>query len=242
MGGASSESISPDALRRLAGKFVVFDGPDGCGKSTQLAMARGSLSAAGLRVVEARDPGGTEIGDRIRKVLLGYDLSAMDVRCETLLFMASRAQLVSEVVEPALAEGAAVLCSRFISATYAYQGAAGFDIGDIMQLGSWAVGDCWPDVTVVFDVPVEVGFERTGRRAHHAGSRRSGGDGDQGELFVDATVDAMEARPIDFHRGVRDVFLRLPEIYPKPVRIVDGVGEVADVHLRVMEALVSVIG
>ncbi len=222
----------------LAGKFIVFDGPDGCGKSTQLALAREALREAGHRVVETRDPGGTDIGDRIRKVLLGYDLSVMDVRCETLLFMASRAQLVSEIVEPAIAEGAVVLCSRFISATYAYQGAAGFDVSDVMQLASWAVGNTWPDATLILDVPVETGFERTGRKPHHAGARHSGG-GDQGELFLDATVDAMEARPIDFHRSVRDIFMQLPGMYPKPVHIVDGVGEVDTVHARVMEVLSS---
>ena len=90
---------------KLAGKFIVFDGPDGCGKSTQLERFADHLRSQGQQVVCARDPGGTAIGDRIRGVLLEHDLQTMDVRCETFLFMASRAQLTSEVIEPGLAEG-----------------------------------------------------------------------------------------------------------------------------------------
>jgi dTMP kinase len=222
---------------RLAGKFLVFDGPDGCGKSTQIERLSAYLKSAGVRVVHGHDPGGTKIGDRIRTVLLGYDLSSMNVRCETLLFMASRAQLVAEVIKPALADGAVVLCSRFISATYAYQGAAGYDTDDLQQLGDAAIGDAWPDMTIVLDVPVEKGFERTGRKPHHAGGKRVAKAGGQGELFVGATVDAMEARPIDFHRRVREIFLTLPKLYPAPVHVVEGSGDPDAVHARVLETL-----
>ncbi len=229
-------TIDADIVARLAGKFLVFDGPDGCGKTTQIEMLVRALTAAGASVVKTHDPGGSEIGDRIRRILLGYDLSQMDVRCETLLFMASRAQLVSEVIEPALADGSVVVCSRFISATYAYQGAAGYDVTDLLTVGNVAVGNTWPDLTVLLDVSVETGFDRTGRKPHHArASSRS--TGDQGELFKDATVDAMESRPTDFHRKVRDIFLSLPDMYPKPVQIVDGAGDPDTVHARVTELL-----
>ncbi len=222
---------------KLARKFIVLDGPDGCGKSTQLDKLATFLADNDVRVVATRDPGGTAVGDRIRHILLGYDLSQMDVRCETFLFMASRAQLVSEVIEPALADGDAVLCSRFISSTYAYQGAAGYDVSRLLDLGNWAVGDSWPDLTIVLDVPVEVGFERTGRKSHHAGANRSASTGDQGELFVDATVDAMEARSIEFHRRVREAFLSLPDRYPKPVHIVDASGSEGEVHRGILESI-----
>ena len=223
--------------RKLRGRFVVFDGPDGCGKTTQLQLLADVLTSAGQTVVKAHDPGGTVIGERIRQVLLGYDLSEMDVRCETFLFMASRAQLVSEVIGPALKGGATVLCSRFISATYAYQGAAGYDTGKLFELGRWAVGDVWPDVTVVLDVPAETGFERTGRKSKHAGKNRDSRVGDHPMLISGAEVDAMEARPIDYHRRVREGFLSLPGVYPRPVVIVDGGGEAEVVHGRVLEAL-----
>src|SRR5207249_2165324 len=151
--------------------------PDGSGKSTQRARLADALQAMGLTVVQTKDPGGTVIGDRIRHVLLDYDLSDMDVRCETFLFMASRAQLVGEVVEPALKARQVVLCDRFISSTCAYQGAAGYDIPRVIEVGRYAVGDTWPDLTLILDLPVEEGFARTGRKPHHAGQRRKNSTG-----------------------------------------------------------------
>ena len=202
---------------KLAGKFIVFDGPDGCGKSTQLERFADHLRSQGQQVVCARDPGGTAIGDHIRGVLLEHDLQTMDVRCETFLFMASRAQLTSEVIEPGLADNAVVLCDRFISSTYAYQGAAGYDLARLIEIGNMAIDDTWPDLTVVLDVCVEQCFAR-----------------------IDRKRDAMESRPREFHERVREVFLTLPTIYPKPVRIVDGRGSPDDVHARVVELMAHV--
>ncbi len=222
-------------MEQLRGKFIVFDGPDGCGKSTQREKLGRRLAASGLDVVHCKDPGGTNIGDRIRHVLLDYDLNEMDVRCETFLFMASRAQLAGEIIEPALAGGKTVLCDRFVSATCAYQGAAGYDVARILEVARYAIGDTWPDLTFVLDVDVEKGFQRTGREPHHAGKRRRH-VGQQG-LFDDAHTDAMEARPIEFHRRVRQTFLRLAEFYPRPVRIIDARGPADEVHEAVWEAL-----
>ncbi len=205
---------APSLAEKLAGKFIVFDGPDGCGKSTQVQRLYERLAAAGTSVVQTRDPGGTEIGDRIRRVLLGHDLRAMDVRCETFLFMASRAQLVSEVIDPALADGSVVLCDRFISSTYAYQGAAGYDLARLLDLGNHAVGDRWPHLTVVINVPVERAFAR-----------------------ISGKLDAMESRPRAFHEKVREIFLQLSTMYPAPVYTVDGSGTVDEVHARVVELL-----
>jgi dTMP kinase len=225
-----------DLKSKLAGKFIVFDGPDGSGKSTQLRLLADRLSAAGLEIVLGKDPGGTPIGNQIRKILLEGDLESMDVRCETFLFMASRAQLVSEVVAPALAAGKVVLCDRFISATWAYQGAAGYDVSHIVELGRLAVGDTWPHLTLIIDVPTEDGFERTGRRAHHAGRNRKS-DAGQGLLLGDAQPDAMEARPIKFHRKVRELFLRLPPDYPGKAIVIDGRPPAEQVHEHVWETI-----
>jgi dTMP kinase len=221
---------------KLRGRFLVFDGPDGCGKSTQRAVFAERLTAAGGAVVQAKDPGGTTYGDMIRRILLDHDLSTMDVRCETFLFMASRAQLVGEVVAPALAAGKIVLCDRFISATCAYQVAAGYDLERVLALGRFAVEETWPDFTVVIDVNPETGLKRTGRQAKHVGKNRKR-DAGKGSLFDDGAPDAMESRPIEFHRRVRDAYLALPGRYPRPMTIVDGAGEPAEVHARIWKAV-----
>lgn len=221
---------------KIRGRFVVFDGPDGAGKSTQRRVLAGALEACGGQVVSCRDPGGTAVGDRIRSVLLDHDLSVMNVNCEALLFMASRAQLVAEVVRPALSAGKTVLCDRFVSSTCAYQGAAGHDPKRAVELAAYAIGDCWPDATVLLDVDVEAGFARIGRRPHHAGKNRRR-DAGEAPLFDGSRPDAMEARSIDFHRRVRDIFLALHEIYPTPVMTIDGRGDVNAVHRRIIEEL-----
>jgi dTMP kinase len=219
----------------LQGKFVVLDGPDGCGKTTQLGRLADALTEAGGRVVRTRDPGGTDIGERIREVLLGSSLDRMDVRCETMLFMASRAQLVSEVIAPALTAGSTVLCDRFISSTCAYQGAAGHDVEEVIRLGQAAVGEVWPDVTCVLDLPAETGLHRARGRSSAGGVVRSGCA--SGEVEA---CDAMEARPLEFHRRVRELFRRLPELYPKPVVVVDAGGSADEVFQRIVEALARV--
>jgi dTMP kinase len=220
---------------RWRGKFLVFDGIDGSGKGEQIRLLADVLTRAGLEVVLARDPGGTPIGDRIRHVLFDYDLSAMDVRCEAFLFMASRAQLLHDVVDPALAAGRTVLCDRFVSATCAYQGAAGYDPRRVIQLAPFAIDRTWPHLTLLLDLPVEEGLGRIGRKAD--ARRRTGDAAGQVRLFSDTHTDAMEARPLEFHRRVREMFLQLPGYYPAPVAIVDAAAPVEVVHERVMEAL-----
>ena len=222
---------------RLQGTFIVFDGPDGSGKSKQSELMSNVLTAAGVETVSCRDPGGTEIGDRIRSVLLDHDLSTMDVNCEALLFMASRAQLLAEVIKPALDAKKTVLCDRFVTATCAYQGAAGYDPRGVVELARFAIGDCWPDITIILDIDVEEGFRRIGRKPHHAGKNR-GKDSGQGMLIDDARpADAMEARSTEFHRRVRQMFLAVHEYYPTPVTTIDARGDLEVVHQRVLEGL-----
>jgi len=222
----------------LRGKFIVVDGPDGAGKGTQVERIKALVEQGGGRWTYAKDPGGTKIGDRIRHVLLDYDLSEMDPRCETLLFMASRAQLVSEVIRPALAAGHTVLGDRFVSATCAYQVAAGFPREQVIELGRIAVQDTWPDLTIVLDVPPEVGFARTGRAPQRRSRRRANNHHGQLDIFGDSQTDAMERRPLEFHQRVREIFRELPRFYPAPVEVIDATRN-ADAVARDIEELLA---
>ena len=145
--------IPPAWLSRLHGRFVVFDGPDGAGKSTQFRRFLRLVETAGITVCEVREPGGTHIGEEIRKVLLDPANDDMDLRCEMLLYMASRAQLVAQRIRPAMEAGHCIMADRFISSTLTYQGTAGgLPIPDILRVGQIALGQCWPNLVVIFDV------------------------------------------------------------------------------------------
>ena len=141
-----------------------------------------------------------------------------------------------EVVQPALHKGHVVLCDRFISATCAYQGAAGYDIQRVLDVAPFAIGETWPDLTIVLDIDIDAGFARTGRKTHQAGRNRKRNAG-QHSMFDDALTDAMEARSTEFHRKVRDIFRQLPQLYPQPVRIVDATADIGAVHQQVVQIL-----
>lgn len=242
---SAATPLSPTTAERLRGRFIVFDGPDGAGKSTQRQKLLDALTAHGVPAVMCQDPGGTEIGNRIRSVLLDFDLNTMDVACETLLFMASRAQLVGQIIRPSLTAGKTVLCDRFVSATCAYQGAAGYDPARIIELARFAIADCWPDVTLILDVPPDEGFNRIGRKPTAAGKRRKASDHGEGLPFSEGNVkdkpDAMESRSLDFHRRVHKLFREVHKYYPRPVVTVDGAGDENAVFSRLIESLDGVL-
>lgn len=184
----------------LAGRFLVFDGPDGSGKTTQLRRFARLCQAQGVPVCEVREPGGTPVGEEVRRLLLEHTHGDMSMRCEMLLYMASRAQLVEQRIRPALRRGELVLADRFVSSTLAYQGTAGgLPIQEILDAARIATGGLRPDLTVVFDVD-----ERT------AATR------------LNPLLDRIEARGLAFHAKVRRGYLEQIERDPDRYLKVDA--------------------
>lgn len=198
----TAASKPPAWLARLAGRFLVFEGPDGSGKSTQLKRLVALAAAHALPVCEVREPGGTDVGERIRQILLDKNHSDMALRCEMLLYMASRAQLVETRIAPALAAGHVVIADRFVSSTIAYQGAAGgLPRAEIDAVTGVACGGVRPDLILIFDVDEQTAAQRAGIIAPPNKGRR--GDAASGSLFA----DRMEDRSREFRRKVRESYL-----------------------------------
>ncbi len=202
----------------LAGKFIVFDGPDGSGKSTQFARLRTLATDANLEVLDIREPGGTLAGERIRQLLLDPDIERhhpMDVRCEMLLYMASRAQLVAEKIRPARQRQALILADRFIASTLAYQGTAGgLDPAHIYAAAQIALQDCWPDLTVVFDVDQQTAAKR-----------------------LNPLLDRIEQKGADYHARVRQGYLDQAEQHPKHYRVIDATPDADTVTTQLIDTL-----
>ncbi|MHA6203217.1 dTMP kinase [Dyella soli] len=166
------------------GKFITLEGGEGAGKSTLLAGLRAHLLARGVELVQTREPGGTPLGEAIRAIVLDPALHGMSGESELLLMFASRAQLVRECIEPALAEGKWVLCDRFADASYAYQGGGrGMPVERIAMLERWATDGLAPDLTLLLDLPVATG------RARAAGR----GEADRIEVEADAFFERVRA-------------------------------------------------
>lgn len=204
----------------MAGLFITFEGIDGCGKSTQAARLVDSLRSAGLEVVSLREPGGTAISEKIRALLLDPANGEMADECELLLYEASRAQLVRQVIEPSLARGAIVVCDRFFDSTYGYQhGGRGLDEGLVNTCNT--LGSCGlsPDVTVIFDLAPEVALSRATK----------GG------------ADRLEGEGLAFQRRIREAYQRLAEREAKRVRVVDADGSKDEVYARLVACLSDVL-
>lgn len=202
-------------LAALAGRFLVFDGPDGSGKSTQMARFMALCREHGLLVTDVREPGGTPIGEQIRRVLLDPENAEMTVRCETLLYMASRAQLVSERIEPALAQAHLVLSDRFVSSTLAYQGTAGgLSEDEIRAVAAVAVGARMPDLVVIFDVDEITSAKR-----------------------LSPLLDRVEQKGLDFHRRVRGGYLAQAKADPARHLVIDASREPDEVFAELLRTL-----
>lgn len=199
----------------MSGLFITFEGGDGAGKTTQIARLAAWFEARGREVVRTREPGGTPLGLAIRQALLhGGEVTP---RAEALLYAADRAQDVEMVVRPALERGAVVLADRYLDSSVAYQGVArSLGKEEVRELSLWATGNLLPDLTILLDLPVEVGAARVG-----------------------PALDRLEAAGREFHEAVRAEFLRLAEAEPERWRVVDASGEAGDVEAAVRAVVVE---
>lgn len=197
------------------GAFIAFEGVEGSGKGTQVRLAQEYLESKGLEVLVTREPGGTSIGERLRNVLLDPKTGRLEPRTEALLFAASRAQLVTTVIRPALAEGKIVVCDRYVDSSVAYQGLGrGLGEQDVLTLSVWATQGLFPDLTVLLHVEPEVGLGRVGEE-----------------------TDRIESEGVEFLAKVSDAYLRIAEDHPERFVVVDASRAPEQVHADVVAAL-----
>jgi dTMP kinase len=208
------------------GKFITFEGLDGCGKTTQMEKLASALRAEGIDVVTTREPGGTDIGERIRAVPLDSRTAGLEPQAEMALMFASRAQLVAQVIEPALEAGKWVLCDRYTDSTEAYQG-GGRKLGSraVLQLHKVLCHGLWPDLTILMDSDVTYSVQRARRRNKIAGS----GDAPDENRF--------ERENKAFFNRVHKKYLQIAEREKQRVVLVDARRSIDDVHQEIVSAV-----
>ena len=184
------------------GIFITMEGPDGSGKSTQIALLKEYLEKEGYDVIITREPGGTKISENIREVILNPEYKEMSSVTEMLLYASARAQLIAEVIGPAIDSGKAVISDRFVDSSLVYQGMArGLGVEKVYEINKTAIGDYMPDVTFMLDLPAEVGISRKK---------------DQKEL------DRMEQESLDFHRSVAEGYRQMAARFPDRIKTIDA--------------------
>jgi dTMP kinase len=189
--------------RRLPPQFVSFEGIDGCGKSTLLDELASWLKEKSIPFIKTREPGGTRLGEKIREILLDPSFETMNEQAEVLLYSASRAQLVHEVIRPALKHGTWVLADRYIDATLAYQGfGRGLELKALRRIQDWTTGGLWPDLTILLDCDIDIASGRMKARKE--------------------TEDRIEQESRLFHQKVRDGYLHLARSMPKRFVVLDA--------------------
>ena len=184
----------------MKGRFVTIEGPDGAGKTTQVRKISDYLKSKGIKVLVTREPGGTSLGEKLREVLLTSEGESPVPEAEALIYAASRAQLVKKVIEPALQNGFIILFDRFVDSSLAYQGwARGLGINQLADINGWFLKDTWPDLTIVLDVDPVLSLKR-----------------------LSGKKDRLESETLDFHKKVREGFLKLANMYPDRIKIVNA--------------------
>lgn len=203
------------------GKFITVEGGEGAGKSSNIAFIRAFLEQHGLKVVYTREPGGTSLGEEIRELLLGHKHGGMADETELLLMFAARAQHITEVIRPALETGKWVLCDRFTDASFAYQG-GGREMAweRIAELESWVQRDLRPDLTLLLDLPIELGMERAGKRS---------------------APDRFESEALVFFEKVRAAYLKIAAEQPERVKVIDAAQTLERVQNQIADTVTRFI-
>ena len=201
------------------GYFISFEGGDGSGKSTQIQILREFLEERGYDVILTREPGGTPISEKIRSIILDKANSEMDDMTEALLYAAARAQLVSQIIRPALEEGKVVICDRFVDSSMAYQAYAR-GLGDsVKTINAFAVGNCMPDLTILLKVNPQVGSSRIGNRER----------------------DRIELASSDFHKKVYEGYLQLEKLYPERIVGIDAADTIENISGIISERIAGLL-
>lgn len=197
------------------GFFITFEGPDGAGKTTIISMVAKELKGALL----TREPGGIDIAEQIRTVILDKENTAMDSRTEALLYAAARRQHLVEKVKPALEDGKVVLCDRFVDSSLAYQGhARGLGIDEVYSINQFAIDKMMPDLTIYFDIEPELGLQRINKNKGRE-------------------VNRLDLEHLDFHQKVREGYHMVLERFPNRIVKIDASGEVNDVYSTTMDVI-----
>ncbi len=203
------------------GLFITFEGGDGSGKTTASKYVCEQLKAAGYEVVYTREPGGSNIAEQIRSVILDVKNTLMDSRTEALLYAASRRQHLAEVILPALESGKIVICDRFVDSSLAYQGyARGIGIDEVMQINRFAIENCMPDLTIFFDIEPEVGLQRIHTRDY---------------------LDRLENESMAFHHRVHEGYRLVCERYPERIRVIDSSRTIPEVQQQTMQLVMKLV-
>ena len=201
----------------MRGKFITFEGIDGAGKSSHVEWLAERLRQKGMTVHVTREPGGTELGEKLRELLLNM---SMDLETETLLMFAARREHLARLIEPALASGDWVICDRFSDATYAYQGGGrGLERHKLQQLEQWVHGRLQPDLTLLFDLPLDVARERI--------------------ALASRVLDRFEQERADFHERVRQAYLERWHASPGRIRVIDAQGSIEQIRKSLEEIVAS---
>lgn len=201
----------------MAGLFITMEGPDGSGKSTQIALLKQYLEEKGYETILSREPGGTEISEKIRSVILDKENASMGYMTELLLYSAARAQLIEEVIKPALESGKAVICDRFVDSSAVYQGIGrnlGVDL--VYHVNEYAIQGIMPDITFFIDIEAAEGIRRKKNQAQ---------------------LDRMELESLAFHEKVAEGYRALAQRFPERIKRIDGMMSIEQIHARIIKEL-----